>query len=391
VRGTLAADTVSLAGYTVQSQTFAIIDELAQGTLRAPASALMGMGFQQLASSGATPFWQVLAQSNQLQQPLFTFQLARNNQNPTVLNAQTLADQLQPGGVFTLGELDSNQYEGDITYTSLTSRAYWTIPMDSLNVNGRTTSLSSSENVAAIDTGTTLVAGPPSVVRSIYEQIPGSVTAPMGGDDSSIYYAFPCSTTVQVSLTFSGKAWSINSADFNYGLYGRQGNTNYCLGAFFGTDIGQGAPDWIVGDAFLKNVFSIYDSNPARVGFASLRGNTAQTLATTTGAIRQATATAAPASSGASSSSVAPAILPSNSADNTASGNVGGSGLPAPTPGTTIVTQTASLMAGPSQSGSSSSGSGSGRNAGARSAGATLSSLGLVASSLFLGALAVLL
>jgi hypothetical protein len=88
---------------------------------------------------------------------------------------------------------------------------------------------------------------------------------------------------------------------------------------------------------------------------------------------------------------VAPAILPSNSADNTASGNVGGSGLPAPTPGTTIVTQTASLMAGPSQSGSSSSGSGSGRNAGARSAGATLSSLGLVASSLFLGALAVLL
>jgi cathepsin D len=326
-----------------------------------------------------------------LQQPLFTFQLARNNQNPTVLNAQTLADQLQPGGVFTLGELDSNQYEGDITYTSLTSRAYWTIPMDSLNVNGRTTSLSSSENVAAIDTGTTLVAGPPSVVRSIYEQIPGSVTAPMGGDDSSIYYAFPCSTTVQVSLTFSGKAWSINSADFNYGLYGRQGNTNYCLGAFFGTDIGQGAPDWIVGDAFLKNVFSIYDSNPARVGFASLRGNTAQTLATTTGAIRQATATAAPASSGASSSSVAPAILPSNSADNTASGNVGGSGLPAPTPGTTIVTQTASLMAGPSQSGSSSSGSGSGRNAGARSAGATLSSLGLVASSLFLGALAVLL
>lgn len=42
-----------------------------------------------------------------------------------------------------------------------------------------------------------------------------------------------------------------------------------CVGGLFGFD---GLPDssWIVGDIFLKHVYSIFDEGESRVGFATL-------------------------------------------------------------------------------------------------------------------------
>jgi cathepsin D len=118
--GTLASDTVSLAGYTVNSLTFAVCDQLAQGTLNAPASGIMGLGFQQLAASGATPFWQVLAEGSTFQKKVFTFQLARSGGSSTTSS-------IAPGGIFTLGQLDSSQYTGSVKYVDLSgSEGYWT-------------------------------------------------------------------------------------------------------------------------------------------------------------------------------------------------------------------------------------------------------------------------
>lgn len=73
------------------------------------------MAFESLTTSGSTPFWEVLAQSGQLPSPVFTFQLARQKDNPAVLNAETVEELLTPGGVFTLGTVDEAQYSGPIT------------------------------------------------------------------------------------------------------------------------------------------------------------------------------------------------------------------------------------------------------------------------------------
>jgi cathepsin D len=82
---------------------------------------------------------------------------------------------------------------------------------------------------------------------------------------------------VQIAFTFSGKTWAINPADFNLG---RVGSGDMCLGAFFsleeGSTLNDGeggddAPSWIIGDTFLKNVYSIFRyANPQAVGFAEL-------------------------------------------------------------------------------------------------------------------------
>lgn len=72
-----------------------------------------------------------------------------------------------------------------------------------------------------------------------------------------------CATSVQVTLSFGGKAWPINPEDINLGPLER--GSSMCLGAIFdlalGTDLGEGGPGWVVGDTFLASLASYdYDS-----------------------------------------------------------------------------------------------------------------------------------
>jgi cathepsin D len=67
-------------------------------------------------------------------------------------------------------------------------------------------------------------------------------------------------------MSFGGPLWSVSPADFQMSNLG----DNNCVGAFFELDTGSSAPAWIVGDTFLKNVYSVFRFNPPSVGFASL-------------------------------------------------------------------------------------------------------------------------
>ena len=81
----------------------------------------MGLGFQTIASSGATPFWQALADtSGTLDESLFAFQLTRFTNDS---NAQTT----EAGGTFTLGATNSSLFTGDIDYQDFPDGAsgYW--------------------------------------------------------------------------------------------------------------------------------------------------------------------------------------------------------------------------------------------------------------------------
>ncbi|THG96621.1 hypothetical protein EW026_g5243 [Hermanssonia centrifuga] len=176
---------------------------------------------------------------------------------------------VEPGGTFTLGSTNSTLYTGEIDYTNIPSGAigYWTIPLNTISVQSTPIALSGSASYAAIDTGTTLLGGPSDVVAQIYSKIPGS--APGSGNYEG-YYTYPCSTDVSVSLTFgtSNQSWPISPADFR--LVAISDDT--CVGALFTLQSsGSGStPSWIIGDTFLKNVYSVFRASPASVGFAQL-------------------------------------------------------------------------------------------------------------------------
>ncbi|KIK81195.1 hypothetical protein PAXRUDRAFT_199653 [Paxillus rubicundulus Ve08.2h10] len=258
VIGILAEDAVQMAGFSVQNQPFGAVTQISSRLLTSPVSGLLGLGWQSISSSGQMPFWETLASSGAWSQPLMAFQLTR------FVNA-TNAAPVEPGGSFTMGFLNESLYTGQIDFQNLpTTPSYWLLPMTELTVQGNAISIpTGSASYSAIDTGTTLIGGPSNVIQVIYAQIPGSQP---GTGNWEGYYTYPCSTTVNVAISFGGPSWPVSPADFKL----TQVSTSQCIGAFFELNTGSNAPEWIVGDTFLKNVYSVFRYSPPSIGFAAL-------------------------------------------------------------------------------------------------------------------------
>ncbi|KAF9234984.1 aspartic peptidase domain-containing protein [Melanogaster broomeanus] len=256
--GYIATDTVQMAGFSVSNQGFAVVDATTQGLLTSPISGILGLAWASIAASQQTPLWQTLASSGAWDSSLFAVQLTR-------FTNDTKAQTLEPGGVLTMGYTNSSLYTGSIEYIDIPGTpSYWYLDLAELTVQGTSISLSGS-GMAAIDTGTTNIAGPSADIAEIYAQVPGS--SPMTGSWEG-YYQFPCSTEVSVTFSFGGTTWSMSAADFSYAPI----SSSQCIGAFFAISTGgsSASPSWVIGDAFLKNVYSVFRYSPASIGFAAL-------------------------------------------------------------------------------------------------------------------------
>ena len=118
--------------------------------------------------------------------------------------------------------------------------------------------LTTTGELAAIDTGTTLIAGPTQLVDTLYSTIPD---VQVGRGQEASFYFYPCTTTVNVTMTFGGVTYAIDPVDFSTPI-----GQGLCYGAFFSGLTGGvyrppsaqaeqvTIPDWIVGDVFLVRV-----------------------------------------------------------------------------------------------------------------------------------------
>lgn len=134
--------------------------------------------------------------------------------------------------------------------------------MDSVIVNNRAVL---SRISAIIDTGTTLIIGDASNVKRLYAQIPGAKDA--SRTVGSGYYTVPCNAIPTVKLTFGGKSFSIPPNVFSLGR-ARAGSQD-CIAGIVSSGTNQDF--WIVGDVFLRNVYTAFDLGSNRVGFATLK------------------------------------------------------------------------------------------------------------------------
>jgi cathepsin D len=282
--------------FTVNPQTFVAVDDLSSGLIDGELSGIMGLAFQGIANSQALPFWQALINNNQLTNQEFSFFITRfvNDQN---------AKTEEPGGVLTFGGTNSTLYQGNIDFQpftiSSTGGSFWLQTVSGVTVNGNSVDIgSSSANTAAIDTGTTLIGAPTDAVNAIWGAVSGAV--PLSGNMTG-FYAFPCDSQVAVAISFGGPAWPISVADLNVGTV----SNGRCLGAIFDISAGSnvkptsGTPAWIVGDTFLKNVYTVFRFNPAAVGFAQLStaaGGSSGSPSTTVGPAKGTSVPGGPAS-----------------------------------------------------------------------------------------------
>uniref|UniRef100_A0A915NYW9 Peptidase A1 domain-containing protein n=1 Tax=Meloidogyne floridensis TaxID=298350 RepID=A0A915NYW9_9BILA len=159
------------------------------------------------------------------------------------------------GGEFTLCGTNSERYKEPIFWCPLMSTDYWRLSLTSVSLDSLV--LSSTNASAILDTGTSLIAGPSSIINKINAKI--GAQNYLGG-----WLNLNCSTLNKlpsVHFTLGGNNFTLNPAD-----YVIQIDKNTCLSGFASVDLNGNM--WILGDLFITKWYTIFDHENKRVGLA---------------------------------------------------------------------------------------------------------------------------
>jgi len=249
VAGTVWTDDVYLGGYKIQNQTILVADTYTEdfGFASDPSDGLLGLGFPASSVNYTdSAFFNLVNQSGSgLPEPVFAFYLSNQ------------------GSELTIGGTNKELYTGNITYAPVTGavKQIWEVDVDKLSLNNQTI-LSNFSGI--VDSGTTAIRGNETLVAAFYQSINGTS---LGGGS----FVAPCDQLAeqQISFTIQGKEIDLTFESLNLGTFAAPNGTLYCLGGIVG-DAGLDVDTWILGDVFMKNVYTIFDAGKARVGFADL-------------------------------------------------------------------------------------------------------------------------
>ncbi|KAH9924688.1 acid protease [Epithele typhae] len=230
VSGPIYTDTVKVAGVTAKSQYLSAVTTLSSSFSSDPIDGILGLAFSSISNLGENPFFNTAVDQGTVDSGVFGFYLAST------------------GSELYLGGTNSDLYSGSLEFHDVdNSQGFWQIPGAEISA-GSKTPVSGFDTI--IDSGTTLMYGPPSAVKTFYKAISGSAVV----DSSQGEYSYPCGSLPTVAFSWGGQQWEVTEDNFNLGE----------------TESGSGECVWLLGDAFMKNVYTAFSFDDTAVGFAEL-------------------------------------------------------------------------------------------------------------------------
>lgn len=247
VSGFFSQDSVTLADdIVVEGQRFAEIEDaggLGLAYSLGKFDGILGLGFTSISIDGATTVLENAIKQNKLDQPVFSFYLGDN-----------------APGELTFGGYDSDKFEGDLEFVKLDSATYWQIVLDKVSA-GDYEDVSSDKITAIVDSGTSLLTGPKTEISKIASAV-GAKANIMGE------YTIDCAKVddiPDVVFTIGGTEYTIPGKNT---VIQAQGT---CLFAFMGLDIPAPGPQWILGDVFMREYYTVFNYNDQTIGFAKTK------------------------------------------------------------------------------------------------------------------------
>nr|XP_004663588.2 cathepsin E [Jaculus jaculus] len=247
--GIIGQDQVSVEGLTVAGQQFGeSVKEPGQTFVNAEFDGILGLGYPSLAAGGVTPVFDNMMAQNLLEFPVFSVYMSRDPEGGS-------------GSELTFGGYDPSHFSGSLNWVPVTKQGYWQIALDGIQV-GDTLMFCAEGCQAIVDTGTSLITGPPHKIKQLQEAIGAT---PMDGE-----YAVDCdslSNLPNIAFLINGIAYTLSPAD--YTLQDYVDGMQFCGSGFQGLDIAPpSGPLWILGDVFIRQFYSVFDRGNNQVGLA---------------------------------------------------------------------------------------------------------------------------
>jgi hypothetical protein len=160
-------------------------------------------------------------------------------------------------GELNLGGPNTNRYGGDLSWNEAVDNenGYWEIAISDAGFDDKATGLEG--RTAVLDSGTSYILMPSNDALVLHGLIPGFKQSEDGET-----FTIPCSTTQPVQIKFGDTIYNVSTKDYIGGSVG-SGN---CASNIVGRQV-FGDTQWLVGDVFLKNVYSVFDADNSQVGF----------------------------------------------------------------------------------------------------------------------------
>ncbi|XP_046890409.1 gastricsin-like isoform X1 [Hypomesus transpacificus] len=247
LNGVFAYDTVNVGGIVINNQEIGLsTNEPGQNFVVAKFDGILGLSYPTISAGRETPVMDNMMSQRLLQADIFAFYMTGGGQQ---------------GSELSFGGVDNTKYSGQIYWTPVTSQTYWQIGVAGFGINGRETGWCSQGCQAIVDTGTSMLTAPSSLMGGIMQSIGAQ-------RDQYGQYVVDCSQASNLptlSFTISGVSFPLPPS-----AYIQQQNQE-CVVAITPTYLPSqnGQPLWIFGDVFLRSYYSVYDRAYNRVGFAT--------------------------------------------------------------------------------------------------------------------------
>jgi phytepsin len=159
VAGFFSQDHVIIGDLVVKNQDFIeATKEPGITFVAAKFDGIFGLGFQEISVGNAVPVWYGMVDQGLVKEPVFSFWFNRNAGE-------------KEGGEIVFGGVDSNHFKGEHTHVPVTEKGYWQFDMDDVLIGGETTGYCDGGCSAIADSGTSLLAGPTTVITQINHAI----------------------------------------------------------------------------------------------------------------------------------------------------------------------------------------------------------------------------
>lgn len=296
LKGNLGYDTMSIAGLDA-TFSFGFTETATKAFDSYPFDGILGLGRSYTGGWEIPSFMDTIADQGVLKNNIIGLSLSRSSDE-------------KKDGEINFGTVDTTKFDGEISY-SVTNAETWTIALDDAHVNGQACNFTGKS--AIIDSGSTYVFIPPNDAKTFFGLLPGSSQS---GDN----YLVPCDSTTTVEFEFSGAKYSIKPEDYIGSE--DEDDSSKCISTIVSHQ-SSGANTWLLGDVFLKNVYTVFDFDHGQIGFGtkasadSGNGTYVAPTATASGTIAAATDATSEVSSAAISSGTSTSSTSASDSEST--------------------------------------------------------------------------